>query len=140
MIRVSEAQQEAIRRHGARTFPHECVGVILGDVQDGVKVAQELRPLENVHEEGHERRYLVSPDQMLMLMQEERRTRRKVLGFYHSHPNHPARPSDYDRDWAWPWYSYIIVSVMDGVPADMTAWQLEEDRQSFRREEIEGCE
>ena len=138
MIRVSEAQQEAIRQHGARTFPHECVGVILGDVEDGVKVVRELRPLDNVHEEGHERRYLVSPQQMLTLMQEERRTRRKVLGFYHSHPNHPARPSDYDRDWAWPWYTYIIVSVMDGVPAEMTAWQLEEDRRSFRREEIEG--
>jgi len=138
VIRVSEAQQEAIRQHGARTFPHECVGVILGDVEDGVKIARELRPLENVHEEGHERRYLVSPQQMLALDQEERRTRRKVLGFYHSHPNHPARPSDYDRDWAWPWYTYIIVSVMDGTPVEMTAWQLEEDRRSFRREEIEG--
>lgn len=138
VIRVSEPLQEAIRAHGAREFPSECCGALLGDVEDGVKIVRELRPLANVHEDGHERRYLVSPDAMFALMQEERRTGRKILGFYHSHPNHPARPSDYDRDWAQPWYTYIIVSVMDGAPADMTAWQLQEDRNAFTSETIEG--
>ncbi len=137
MIRLSEAQREAIRTHGARDFPEECCGVILGDVEGNVKIVRELRPLENVHEEGHARRYLVSPDTMFALLQEERRTKRKILGFYHSHPNHPARPSDYDRDWASPWYTYIIVAVMNGEPADMTAWQLEDDRQTFASEAIE---
>ena len=136
MIRLSEAQQEAIRAHGARDFPHECCGVILGDVEAGAKVVRELRPLANVHEEGHERRYLVSPDEMFALMREERRTGRKTLGFYHSHPNHPAQPSEYDRDWASPWYTYIIVSIMDGRPAAMTAWQLDDDRLAFTAEEL----
>ncbi len=111
--------------------------MILGDVEGEVKVVRELRPLPNVHEDGHERRYLVSPDTMFALMQEERRTKRKILGFYHSHPNHPAQPSDYDRDWASPWYTYIIVSVMQGEPKDMTAWQLEDDRQTFTPEPME---
>lgn len=137
MIRLSEADREAIRAHGARDFPYECCGAILGDVEAGVKIVRELRPLPNVHSDGHERRYLVSPDQMFALLQEERRTKRKVLGFYHSHPNHPARPSDYDREWASPWYTYIIVSVMQGTPTDMTAWQLEEDRQAFQPEEMQ---
>lgn len=140
MIHLSEAQIEAIRAHGAQDFPHECCGVILGDVEAGVKIVRELRPLPNVHEEGHERRYLVSPDAMFALLQEERRTRRKILGFYHSHPDHPAIPSPYDRDWASPWYTYIIVSVMQGNPEAMTAWQLNDDRQSFLPEEIETRE
>src|SRR5579871_1749109 len=137
VIRLSEEQAAAIRDHGARDFPHECCGVILGDVEGGIKVVRELRPVENVHEEGHERRYLISPDQMFALLQEERRTGRKILGFYHSHPNHPARPSEYDRDWASPWYTYIIVSVMNGIPTDMTAWQLDDDQKAFEPEEIQ---
>ncbi|HLK55828.1 MAG TPA: M67 family metallopeptidase [Chthonomonadaceae bacterium] len=157
MIRLSEAHQEAIRAHGVETFPNECCGALLGDVEEGVKIVRELRPLPNVFEPsaefetsilpngadaavaevGQERRYLVSPDQMFALMQEERRTKRKILGFYHSHPNHPARPSEYDRVWASPWYTYIIVSILGGRPADLTAWQLDEDSTSFQPETIE---
>lgn len=137
MIRLSKIQIEAIKQDGVRDFPHECCGVILGDLVDGVKVVRELRPLSNVHEDGHERRYLVSPDEMLTLMQEERRTKRKILGFYHSHPNHPAIPSEYDRDWASPWYTYIIVSIIDGKPDIISSWLLQDDRLAFTPDEIE---
>ena len=155
MIRLSEAHLQAIRQHGARAFPLECCGVLLGDVEAEVKVVREVRPLANTFapsqefeasiapdaealpEVGQERRYLVSPDEMFALMQEERRTKRKILGFYHSHPNHPARPSEYDRVWASPWYTYIIVSVQDGVPADLTAWQLDAEGAAFVAEVME---
>ena len=60
----------------------------------------------------------------------------EVIGWYHSLPDHPARPSDYDRDHAWPWYSYIIVSVHTGVPQDMTSWRLRDDRSEFLEEKI----
>ena len=60
-----------------------------------------------------------------------------VIGWYHSHPDHPARPSQYDRDHAWPWYSYIIVSVAEGNPHDMTSWRLNDDREQFSPEAIE---
>ncbi len=137
MIRLSNAQVAEIKEHGVRDFPHECCGVILGDFENGAKIVRELRPLSNVHEDGHERRYLVSPDEMLALMQEERRTKRKILGFYHSHPNHPSYPSDYDRDWASPWYTYIIISILDGKPDLMTAWLLQDDRDAFIPDEIQ---
>ncbi len=160
MIRMSETDLEAIRRHGVEAFPRECVGVLLGDVSDNVKIVREVRGLDNtfapsedfersvlaqeelqaapptVEAVGQERRYLVSPDTMFALMQEERRTKRKVLGFYHSHPNHPAHPSVYDREWASPWYTYIIVSILDGTPDALTAWQLNDDRTAFTPEEI----
>lgn len=152
MIRLSEAQVAAIQQHAAQAFPQECCGALLGDVEGERKSVREVRPLANTFtpsrefeatvadtdvEIGQERRYLVSPDEMFALMQEERRAQRKVLGFYHSHPNHPAQPSEYDRVWASAWYTYIIVSVQDGRPAEMTAWQLDDDRQAFLPEPIE---
>ena len=80
---------------------------------------------------------MVSPGAMFELMREERRTKRKVLGFYHSHPDHPARPSEYDRAWAMPWYSYIIVSVLRGTPDAITCWTLSENGARFEAESIE---
>lgn len=157
MIRLSNALLDAIREHGVREFPNECCGALLGDLEDGVKVAREARPLPNTFEpsrefeqsietveaagdvtlHGQERRYMVSPQTMFELMQEERRTKRKVLGFYHSHPDHPARPSEYDRVWAMNWYSYIIVSILQGRPDDLTCWVLRDDGTAFDSEAIE---
>jgi proteasome lid subunit RPN8/RPN11 len=157
MIRVSEADLAAIGAHGAREFPNECVGVLLGDVEGDLKTVRELRPLDNTFDPsweteerrsrdvggdespayGRERRYLVGPDAMFALMQEERRTKRKVLGFYHSHPDHPAQPSEFDREWASPWYTYLIVSILKGRPDALTAWQLNDDRASFVEEKID---
>lgn len=156
MIRVSSADQDRIRSHGAQTFPSECVGVLLGEIEGDVRTVLEVRPLDNTFDPeweaeerrergdqavspqyGQERRYLVSPDAMFALMQEERRTKRRVLGFYHSHPNHPAQPSVHDRDWASPWYIYLIVSVLEGKPDAMTAWRLDDDRSWFVEETIE---
>ena len=136
MIRLTQEQAQAIRTHGEDDFPHECCGVILGDVVEGVKIVRELRRLTNTHEEGHERRYLIAPEEMLALQREEFRTKRKILGFYHSHPNHPAEPSIYDRDWAWAWWTYVIVSVREGVPERMRAWQLDEEREAFFEEDL----
>lgn len=158
MIRVSEAQLQAIRQHGAETFPLECCGVILGDVESGVKIVREIRPLENVFEAdpafeaqvaqathneaadafGQERRYTIPPDVMFGLMQEERRTKRRVLGFYHSHPNHPAQPSFIDLAVAHSGYTYIIVSILQGKPADLTAWTLNEAGDAFVAEDVDG--
>ena len=158
MIRLSEAHEQSIRAHGASEFPRECCGVLLGDLDAGVKRVTEVRGLPNTFvpsEEfeqsvagsatpvaeavGQERRFMVSPDAMLSLMREERQTGRKVLGFYHSHPNHPALPSEYDRVWAMPWYSYMIVSVQDGSPAELTCWQLADDGDRFECENVERC-
>ncbi len=140
MITLSASQIEAIEAHGIETFPHECCGVILGEVIGQTKVVRELRRLDNVHEDGHERRYLISPDEMFQLLREERTTGVKVLGFYHSHPNHPAVPSGYDRDWASPWYTYIIVSILDGTPDNLTAWVLDDDGAEFLPDEILSTE
>jgi proteasome lid subunit RPN8/RPN11 len=135
-IRLSDSLGAAIRAHAARDYPHECCGVLLGQVEGETKIVTEMRALENVHEEGHERRYLISPEAMFRVEREARANGLKTLGFYHSHPDHPARPSEYDREWAWPWYSYIIVAVVRGESQQMTCWTLDDDRQTFQEEAI----
>ncbi len=109
---------------------------MLGTIEGDLKVVRKLNEIPNVHEDGHERRYLISPDEMFRLEREARSGGLKILGFYHSHPDHPARPSGYDRDWAWPWYSYIIVSSRQGVTGEMTCWELDEERNAFAAEKL----
>lgn len=137
MIRLSSELRGQIEVHAARDYPYECCGAILGVCSGDDKIVRSLKPLENVHEDGHERRFLISPDEMFRLERDSRAQGVKILGFYHSHPDHPARPSEYDREWAWPWYSYIILSVQGGKPAQMTCWNLNEDRGSFTEEPIQ---
>jgi proteasome lid subunit RPN8/RPN11 len=123
---------EAIRDHGRQAYPHECCGAMLG--RAGLVV--EACPLPNTTEEGPRRRFLVRPQDYRAA--ERRATERglELLGFYHSHPDHPARPSQYDLDHAWPVFSYVIVSVRDGVAAELTSWRLREDRAVFDEEPI----
>ena len=136
MIHLSDDLRRKIEVHAVRDYPNECCGALLGDTSGDEKTVRLLKALENVHEDGHERRFLISPGDMFKLERESRTGGNGILGFYHSHPNHPSRPSEYDREWAWPWYSYIILSVQCGVPAEMTSWTLNEDRASFSLEVI----
>lgn len=146
MIQLSERELNAIREHGARDFPEECVGVLLGDVAADEKRVREARPLANTFPEqglgggfqgpGKERRYLIAGEEMLALLKEERSTGKRVLGFYHSHPDHPALPSEFDREWAAPWYSYMILEVREGAPEVLTSWRLDENGDQFLPEEI----
>lgn len=123
---------DAIRRHGADTYPHECCGALIG--RDGV--VSEAFALSNTTDEGPRRRFLVRPADY---QQAERRASAlgaELLGFYHSHPDHPARPSQYDLDHAWPHFSYVIVSVTAAGAADMTSWRLRGDRSAFDEETV----
>ena len=95
----------AIRAHGRDTFPHECCGALLG--KDGV--VREAYALPNTTAEGPRRRFLVRPDDYRVAETRACEAGLDLLGFYHSHPDHPARPSQYDLDHAWPSFSYVIV-------------------------------
>jgi proteasome lid subunit RPN8/RPN11 len=123
---------DAIRRHGSETYPNECCGALIG--RDGV--VSSVFALPNTTEEGPRRRFLVRPDDYRQAEKEARSAGGDLLGFYHSHPDHPARPSQYDLDHAWPFFSYIIVSVRGGAPEDMTSWRLREDRSAFDQEDL----
>jgi proteasome lid subunit RPN8/RPN11 len=146
-IQLSAEHVESIHSHGVREYPNECCGMLLGRADDDAKEvsqvvplrnlrhnsarAQELLPLEDPSRETEKNRFLIDPLEQLRVEREARDRGLDVLGYYHSHPDHPARPSNYDREHAWPWYSYIILSVERGQAAEMTSWVLSEDRGRF---------
>ncbi len=147
---ISKELAEGIRRHGAETYPYECCGALLGrDGQltqyhdahaDGGTPRREilaLHPLVNRREDSPRNRFEVTPRDVIEAEKAAKSQNLEVVGWYHSHPDHPARPSRYDRDHAWPWYSYVIVSVVNGEPREMTSWRLDDDRGEFSAVPIE---
>ncbi len=133
---LGEGVALTIRRHGEETFPHECCGALIG-TGDRVMAAV---PLPNTTEDGPRRRFLVRSSDYKAAEQKASQLGGELLGFYHSHPDHPARPSQFDLDHAWPNFAYVIVSVMTGVSRLMTVWFLKEDRSSFDEGELNGDE
>jgi proteasome lid subunit RPN8/RPN11 len=133
-LRISADQ--AIRAHGRETYPHECCGALIGRGD----VVLEAFALSNTTEEGPRRRFLVRPSDYRQAEQRASTQGMELLGFYHSHPDHPARPSQYDLDHAWPFFSYIIVAVCAGQPEAMTSWRLREDRSAFDPERLTYAE
>jgi proteasome lid subunit RPN8/RPN11 len=131
-LHVESAAIDAIRAHGRETYPHECCGAMLG--RDGQVLA--TVPLPNTTEEGPRRRFLVRPSDYRDAERAASAGGLDLLGFYHSHPDHPARPSQYDLDHAWPSFSYVIVSVQSGEPVDLRSWKLREDRSAFDEEPV----
>ena len=118
---------QAIRRHGEETYPHECCGALVG--RDGVVSA--VVALPNTTEEGPRRRFLVRAGDYQLAERRATELGGELLGFYHSHPDHPARPSQFDLDHAWPTFAYVIVAVAAGAAGDMTVWYLKDDRSNF---------
>src|SRR6187401_1380073 len=131
-LSVTGGVDEAIRAHGRAAYPHECCGALLG--RDNR--VSDIVALPNTTEEGPRRRFLVRPDDYREAERRASAAGGELLGFYHSHPDHPARPSQYDLDHAWPFFSYIIVAIRAGVPEDMTSWRLRDDRSAFDPEEL----
>ena len=122
----------AIRAHGRATYPHECCGALVGRA-GGVT---EAFPLPNTTEEGPRRRFLVRPDDYRLAETRAAAAGGDLLGFYHSHPDHPAEPSQYDLEHAWPFFSYLILAVRNAEPAQMRSWRLREDRSQFDEEPL----
>jgi proteasome lid subunit RPN8/RPN11 len=141
---ISHDLSERIRRHGAEAFPQECCGALLGrDPAFDEKSAGAARevlglfPLVNRRDDSPRNRFAVTAEDVREAERSAGEQDLEVVGWYHSHPDHPARPSQFDREHAWPWYSYVIVSVMAGTPAEMTSWRLNDDRQDYSQENIE---
>jgi proteasome lid subunit RPN8/RPN11 len=134
-VRISGTLVEEIRRAGEQAYPAECCGVLGGRVNELKEVTQ-LAPVVNRRTDDPHR-YLISPDDLLRITRELRRSDLEVLGYYHSHPDHPAEPSAFDSEHAWPWYSYVIVRVDRGRASEITSWVLEEDCAAMHQESLQ---
>jgi proteasome lid subunit RPN8/RPN11 len=143
MISLGE-WEAAIRSEGEGAYPNECCGILLGvqapdadGADNGSKQVEEIIPIDNAREEAEQyHRFRIEPEDLMHAERTARRQGRDVLGFYHSHPDHPAKPSDYDREHALPFYSYIILEVYEGRAGGLTSWELVEDRTVFREEKV----
>lgn len=135
-LEISSEQLGGIERHGESAYPRECCGALLGrEEESGARVVETLLPLDNRRDEDASRgRFLLTAEDYRLAEKTAERKGMEILGFYHSHPDHPARPSEYDREHAWPWYSYIIVAVERGRAEAVTSWVLAEDRSQFLAE------
>ena len=131
--------EKVVREHGQETYPYECCGFLYGnETEEGRRILKAVKA-DNDQEENQERRFQISPKQYMNAERKAAELGLDLLGIYHSHPDHPARPSEHDRKQAMPFFSYFIVSVQKGVSKQLTSWVLNPDFQ-FEEEDIKILE
>ena len=137
-IQIPSHLLNQIQAHGENAYPYEGAGLMLGREENGERAIESLLLLENAREEENQHnRYLITAEDMLRGEQEAVRQDLSILGIFHSHPDHPNLPSEYDREFAIPWYSYLITSVNNAKAAGSRCWRLEDNRESFSEELIQ---
>lgn len=138
MIHLATQQRNEIAAHGERDYPYEACGLLLGSFRaDGQKIVGETYAISNAREEEAKRnRFLIRPEELLRGERYAETSGLEVVGFYHSHPDDSAVPSQYDLEHAWPLYSYIVVSVRSGAAEELRSWEMQADRSRFAEEEI----
>ena len=143
MIRLNARLREEIEWHAEREYPRECCGLLVGRITDGGRTREvhATYPVANIFSEESERhhRMAIEPLEYARAERLHAASGLGVVGNYHSHPDHPAAPSQYDLEHLapWPTMSYVVVSVRGGKAVDLRSWELEADRSRFGEEEIE---
>ena len=138
IINIPSHLLDQIQSHGENAYPYEGAGLMLGKEENGKRTIESLLFLENAREEENQHnRYLITAEDMLLGEKKAMEQNLSILGIFHSHPDHPNLPSVYDREYALPWYSYLITSVQDAKATGSRCWRLEDDRESFSEEIIQ---
>lgn len=137
-MRIHRQAFDAIRAHGVDGFPYEVCGLLIGRPDENL--VTEARPVPNIEMQNPHVRYLIDDKEDMRIRKSLYKTSLDVLGYYHSHPNHPAEPSIFDTERSWESYLYVIVSVRDGEPAEMNAFVAEKDRGPMLRQPLEVVE
>jgi len=132
-LRIPAALAEAIRVHGRETYPHECCGFLLGAPGE----VREIARASNAREDSPQNRYLIPPVEFVRVQRDADARGLDVIGFYHSHPDHPARPSAFDREHAWPGYAYLIAAVEGGLPGELRGFRFDAPDEPFAEIELD---
>lgn len=133
-INISREHLEKIKEHAIAEFPDECCGILGGSLKD--KVVEKLIIVHNKFEESKHNRFVISPLDFKKADEQLKKSNQEIIGFFHSHPNHDAIPSQYDLEHALPVYSYIIISIQNKKFSHIMSWVLKDDRSKFLEEEI----
>lgn len=142
MLRLSQEVLSEMRAVGADAYPHEGVALLVGVERGGEKVVRRVRRMRNMNTERAHDRFEIDPLEYMKAEEELIGTGEEILGFVHSHPDHPSRPSETDRTYFqyWPGLSCAILAVEKGKPAALTSWVIREVEGSFEPEKIESAE
>lgn len=138
-IKLTKEAYEHIVEHAKETYPNECCGVLIGNSMTEKKVFYSQRGT-NLNKERAFDRYVMDPREINLADKEARSQSLELMGFYHSHPDHPDRPSEYDREMGQAGYSYIIVSVNKGTDVSVKSWSFNNDDEPFKEEAIKICD
>ncbi|MBI5888208.1 MAG: M67 family metallopeptidase [Deltaproteobacteria bacterium] len=134
-VNVPKRVYDQIIGHAKEAYPHECCGVLVGNSMGDRKIFESHRA-NNINTERANDRYVIDPKEINIIDKVARSEGLDIMGFYHSHPDHPDRPSQFDRDMGQPQYSYIIVSVHKGTETSVKSWMFTEDKEPFKEEAI----
>jgi proteasome lid subunit RPN8/RPN11 len=137
-LKLSRDLLAEIHSHGQTAYPEEGAGLLLGRGNVSARTVEAILPLPNAREDGARgNRYLITPADMMAAEREAARRGLDIVGVFHSHPDHPDRPSEFDRQWALPWFSYVITRIDGGRAVSSRSWRLDEGRIDFHQEEID---
>lgn len=123
MLRIPKSELRTIQAHARESYPHECCGILVGTQQNSEKTVARAIRAQNLNTERAQDRYLLDPKAQMQAEREAREAGQQVLGFYHSHPDHPALPSGTDNEQSWPEYSYLIVKVTASEIPDVNCFR-----------------
>lgn len=138
ILEITTNLLDQIHAHGENSYPEEGAGLLLGNSNGDTRVVKAILKLTNAREDkARHNRYLLTAQDMMLGEREAMRLGLDILGVFHSHPDHPNRPSAFDREWAMPWFSYIITSVNQGKAVGSRSWRLSDDRDEFAEESIQ---
>ena len=139
-IYITKKIEQQFKSHGENEYPHECCGFILGHFKNNESYGLEYLPAANIKVENKVRRFLIDPNAYQNAEDEADEKGLSVISIVHSHPDHPHEPSDFYRDQAWPGFSYIIISIQKGKAVSYRSWLLNQNRESFKKEDIKIVE
>jgi proteasome lid subunit RPN8/RPN11 len=136
-IHLPEELLWKIHAHGEENYPEEGAGLLLGREEGDTRIVVDILPLKNGREDSaRHNRYLITPQSLFEGEKQAEERDLDIIGVFHSHPDHPNRPSEFDREWAVPWFSYIITSITKGRADASRSWRLADDRYQFHEEAI----
>lgn len=140
-VRMRGEHLNEVRRLANAAYPEECCGFLLardGGSSRGPRTIEAVEPAANEVEGERRRRFVISPLELRAAEERAEKAGLVVCGFYHSHPDHPARPSEFDQSHAWPWYTYVVVSVDSTGKGEVGAFELNAERREFERVPLEA--
>ncbi|MGR3178461.1 MAG: M67 family metallopeptidase [Candidatus Anammoxibacter sp.] len=138
MIKINQKEIETIKEFVKKAYPDECCGLLVGKIAGEEREVVEIHALTNLNTERSKDRYEIDPAEYMKVDRDVSTRKLDIVGIYHSHPDHPSRPSEFDAGRAWEGYSYLIIAIANGSEFEMKSWVFHDSTKTFEEEEIKN--